>query len=88
MSNGMVSKNLNPTTNYFFFENLARLALQIKKDNSTDKNKFVREIKDLDQILKPQGVKTYNRKRKRANVILNPLNVPDELLKANGKSSV
>ncbi|XP_063910249.1 uncharacterized protein LOC135127652 isoform X3 [Zophobas morio] len=81
MTSGMASKQLNPKTNQFFFENLSRLALKIKEADTTKRRQFVRNLKDLDHIFKPQIVKTYNRKKKKVSVILNPLNVPEELLK-------
>ena len=67
MTSGMASKQLNPKTNQFFFENLSRLALKIKEADTTKRRQFVRNLKDLDHIFKPQIVKTYNRKKKKVS---------------------
>ncbi|XP_044270787.1 uncharacterized protein LOC123015233 isoform X2 [Tribolium madens] len=87
MSNGVVMTDLNSTTSYFFYQNLARLALKIKNSNDHNKRTFVKNMKSLDHTHKPQGVRTYNRKKKKVNVILNPLNIPDSLLKTDDESN-
>ncbi|XP_015833579.2 uncharacterized protein LOC103312564 [Tribolium castaneum] len=87
MSNSVVITNLNPTTSYFFYENLARLALKIKNSNVDNKRAFVKKMKNLGHGHKPESLKTYSRKKKKVNVILNPLYIPDNLLKTGDDSN-
>ncbi|CAH0546716.1 unnamed protein product [Brassicogethes aeneus] len=78
ISYGLASKEMDPKTNHFFYECLRRLSVNLKNQDLELYKEYINSLTDFEDL-------GGNHELEKKKTIINPLNIPEQLLEATNQ---